>query len=590
MGDRLDSLLEKGVTGLATFVPWQAFEADISHRLLRFLQAASERNIPVSLIVSPEMGVHYAYSGIPKDLALSPEVSARNSRKQEQVAQLPPHLFALPSLYSPDFNKRYFGFLARFQSFLADLYRSNPRILERVSLIQTGSYWKSYRDVSAHACDPFAGVSGDRSKSATLMFRKDVDKYYSQREFLEPEAISANRWKAKGYESVNLKWFQEQSEQIFRHRASQSVQRTGMNVPTFQMELFTPEADPALAFSAVLQALARGNADFASFSRLLDEYAARQSHVCGELAKPYVHWSALGGFKTLSDAEKQFLILKSLLLFGGRSGGLLIDEAEWFSLSQTFRNRVEVLSRSFEKSELKLSNAAVYLNPHLWSEACPLWKALHSQVGAEARMISSLDLLLRENEASLAIVDPEWIVTSDQLKILIRWAERGKRILALPRTVLYTEAAKSVLAQLSAGKEMLDIRIGVSYQVQAAREGKIVLYDTTDLSGDAGNAFVRSLVSLSGQESAVRMSDGRLASIPLQKALFVLNGTGRIVAADLLFTKDVVVSDLAGDEKLESGKRFHLEVPPCGVLPLAIKDTKSKGSAESLDRGAAAWN
>ncbi|MCM2323229.1 MAG: hypothetical protein NDJ90_08195, partial [Oligoflexia bacterium] len=37
MGARLDGLLRRGITHLATFVPWQAVESDISHSLTRFL-------------------------------------------------------------------------------------------------------------------------------------------------------------------------------------------------------------------------------------------------------------------------------------------------------------------------------------------------------------------------------------------------------------------------------------------------------------------------------------------------------------------------------------------------------------------------
>src|SRR5262249_42763507 len=103
LGSRLDELLHAGVTQIATFVPWQALESDISHMLPRLLQAVVERNMTLSLIVTPEVGVHYANSGLPKDLASRPEVQALHSQRGAVGAHLPPNGFSLPSLVSPDF-------------------------------------------------------------------------------------------------------------------------------------------------------------------------------------------------------------------------------------------------------------------------------------------------------------------------------------------------------------------------------------------------------------------------------------------------------------------------------------------------------
>src|SRR5690606_10574290 len=61
--------------------------------------------------------------------------------------------------------------------------------------------------------------------------------------------------------------------------------------------------------------------------------------------------------------------------------------------------------------------------------------------------------------------------------------------------------------------------------------------------------------------------------------LFVLNGTGRSVSADLIFPHEVEISDLAmaivsGEEMpgevSQPGERFSLEVPPCGIIPVGV--------------------
>ena len=127
IGARLDELIRQGITHITTFVPWQAVESDISHTLVRFLQAVSDRKMTVDLILTPEVGVHYPNSGLPKDLmgAKSRAQSAENIATHVGGASidvtLPPNGFRSPSLFSPEFTKRYYSFLSRMDSLLADL-------------------------------------------------------------------------------------------------------------------------------------------------------------------------------------------------------------------------------------------------------------------------------------------------------------------------------------------------------------------------------------------------------------------------------------------------------------------------------------
>ena len=78
IGARLDGLIRQGVTHIATFIPWQAVESDISHTLVRFLQATADRKMTVDLILTPEVGVHYPNSGVPKDL-MAPKAASNDN-------------------------------------------------------------------------------------------------------------------------------------------------------------------------------------------------------------------------------------------------------------------------------------------------------------------------------------------------------------------------------------------------------------------------------------------------------------------------------------------------------------------------------
>src|SRR5262249_7869077 len=106
IGARLDGLIRQGITHITTFVPWQVVESDISHTLVRFLQAASDRKMAVDLILTPELGVHYPNSGLPKDLmaakASGQDNLAAHAGEGHVDVTLPPNGFALPSLFSPE--------------------------------------------------------------------------------------------------------------------------------------------------------------------------------------------------------------------------------------------------------------------------------------------------------------------------------------------------------------------------------------------------------------------------------------------------------------------------------------------------------
>ena len=404
--------------------------------------------------------------------------------------------------------------------------------------------------------------------------------------------MASNRWKTRQLDEVNRRWFQQQSEDVFRNRTFQLVRKKSSSVRLCEIELHTPEADPGMTYSNLMTLLSGGHGDFAKLSGLVEEAAARASRASSGPALGYVHWTSFGPFRGLADPEKQFLILKSLLLMGGRGGGVLIDEDEWFSLSPSFRTRVEAFAKSLANGDLRLRNRALYLAPHLWSGAGTLWVELLSRVGAGTRMISSLELLTREREASLLIVDPSWILTRESIQSLTNWAAGG-RVVVLPRSPLYTEQAKLELERWPrAPKKSKSISV---FRIACTQlgEGKLIIYDLPENLSMAGEAlsswqtFLTAVLSVAEVQGYCRLSDSRLSVIPLEKkgrglGLFVLNGTRRPVSADILFQEDVTVSDLARALSSQHGpsapnaarpapaSRFSLDVPPCGILPLAV--------------------
>ncbi len=599
MGARLDEWIGRGVTRLTTFIPWQAVESDISHSLARFLIAAAERRMDLTLIVTPEVGVHYPSSGLPRELLQKSEGWARTPSGAEMPVMVPPNAIALPSLSSPDFAKRYHAFLARLDSALADLARTHSTVLDHVTLAMTGSFWKYYRSARQASGSAFAGIAGDYSGSASVAFRQRIEQFYSQREFSDAGPAVAQRWKARALEDVNRRWFFQQSEDVFRMRSAQSVQGRAAQVRLTQVELFSPEADPGFTYSSVLQLATGAPVDFHRLSRLIDEMATRVGHAGARAVPSRVHWTGAGAFRLLSDSEKQFLLLKSLLYFGPRGGGVWVDADEWFGLSPAFRSKAEGLARWMSEGRLRSSPSAVYLAPHLWSSYGTLWEELLAAAGGAVdggvSLMASVDAAVSTPGVSLLVVDPATILTQDIVEKLLRWASSGG-LLALPRGPLYSDAARGIIdlavePKGSRGGEeapALEIQLGISYRLHRVGEGKLVLFDLPEglsVQGEALSAwrrFISGMLAVAGFRQPCRSSDGRLQLVSHQRrgggtGLFILNPTSRAVTADLIFPCDVVVSDLAEAiatgpaARIPSTHRYQLEVPPRGVLPVHVE-------------------
>jgi hypothetical protein len=610
MSARLADLSKQGISQIATFVPWQVAESDISHKLTRFLQVAAEKKMKVFLILSPEVGVHFTNSGLPKDVISRTDNMAQHCQAGKIAVNLPPNSFTLPSLFASEFNKRYYSFLGRMDGFFSDLSKAQPSLMKGVTTILTGSFWKYYRSPLVSSQTAFGGNCGDYSNHAALAYRQRAEAFFAQKEFMDPTPADANRWKNRSFEETNRRWFYQQSEDVFRNRSFQMLRKKSTHLKTLELELFTPEADPSVTYSSFLQMISGGHADFGKLSNLIDDATTRSAFCSTGTAAPFIHWTSMGGFRMLSESEKQFLILKSLLLGGGQGGGIIIDETEWLALSPTFRKRAESLARSLVDGEFQLRTQALYLAPHLWSYYGTLWEELIRKGHPNVKMIASLDLLLRESSARLLIVDPAFILTKETIQKLTGWAKAG-RVVVIPRSQLYTESARIELEQILQRTKRIEIDLGMTYRLHALGDGKLVVYDLPDssltLKGESlssWQSFLSAILSISEVENYCRLSDSRLSVIPFETrkdglAVFVLNGTRRPVNADLIFQSTVQIGDLghalsrgvdtetflraeenqnkdaATIEVIEHQtaltNRFALEVPPFGVLPISVE-------------------
>jgi hypothetical protein len=363
--------------------------------------------------------------------------------------------------------------------------------------------------------------------------------------------------------------------------------------------LFTPEVDPQILYSQLTASLTGKKVAMAEFSRVLDYAATHRSATHGHQNLPYIHWSGLGGFRELSDSERQFLLLKSLFLFGPQKGGILIELKDYLEMTPGFKNRMDWIVQSLQQGVLTEKVTVASLIPQLWSSggssgtqtSSSLLSEISHQVQAQSMVTSSIDFLLSQRDVRLIFIDAEWILTEDLLNRLLTWVREGN-VLVLPKTPILTEPAHREFDDLVYSGRPIDMDMGARVKIHTAGNGKVVFFPP-DVNA---KKFVKSCLNLAEILVPVQMSDSRLQTACIQytpamqeeqTALFVLNPTAKNIEADMIFDRDVAIKDLAltmqiqlpvtPDEPLEDSqaaekaRRFHLAVPPNGVLPLIVE-------------------
>jgi hypothetical protein len=579
-----DALVKSGTHRIISFIPWQLAEADPSHTqlLYSFLQMTSERKIHVFLVVTPEVGLHLSNNGLPKDIILSEKNQAQDQKLRPMLVVLPPRAFSLPSFFSPEFIKRYYGFLNRIDQLFFDIKKNQPHLFEKLTIVLTGSFWKYYREPATTA-SYFDGIAGDFSSQVDESYRQCMDHFFSQKEYSMPTAAAANAWKTRSLEKCNRRWFYQHSEDMQRYRSFQSLQKKSTFSTIKEFELFTPEADPDLKYLNFLKMISPTQITFKRLSDWIEENSSRVSYGGLSATSPFVQWSCMGLFSELHDAEKEFLILKSLLLFGARHGGIILDQSDWSSLSENFRSEFQILASALKNEELQLHDQIIYLSSHLWSPHEAPWKELFHLGFPRICMLSSKDLLFKNKNAHLLVVDPNVIINHELLKKMLSWITAG-RVLVLPKNNLYSKNAEKELSLLLKEKN-IEITTGIPYQLCSANNGTVILYDVSDTKNHSDwKNFARSILSITEIEKYCHANDSRLSLLCFEEKssqntgssgmnrliIFILNPTRKEITTDLLFSSNVQMTGIGDSWKnlntctSDHAKKFSLKIKPLG--------------------------
>lgn len=472
---RLDALLSEGVEGIVSFVPWSEVEKEVS-TLSFFLRLVLKKGLRVSLILSPEVGVPYWNSGIPDDLLKVQENLAFSYKNEKIPIFFPPRAFFLPSYFSEAVKKRYLAFLSLMSDFLFDFYRKNSEFSSLLKIVLSGSYWKYYES---------SGIRGDFSASALSSYHKIKEEFLSQKEW----SLERNFWSSHHLEEIHRLWFYHQSEEIFRYKTIQSLCKKSIHFEIQERELLAPEVILQARASEMSDTLQGEVVDvFSKFSLVIEQFSGLmfRGGSSASTLPSFIHWTSLDSFlgytfRTLSLVQREFLILKSILLLGSQmgsqGGGILIEDEEWFSFSDHFRARVKNLSNSLRLEEFFPETLVFYLDQSSFGSDSFFRNELVHQFGySQVKTARSFDLALKQKNLSLIFVDPTWVFTKETIENLIAWIRIGKT-LVLPKTELYSREAAQILLSHSCLSKKIEIDWGVAYQVYPVQDGTLITYE-----------------------------------------------------------------------------------------------------------------
>ena len=232
--------------------------------------------------------------------------------------------------------------------------------------------------------------------------------------------------------------------------------------------------------------------------------------------------------------------------------------------------------------DLYAKNSIYYLVANLWSDMGEMGDELFDMLGSRMQIAHSIDRVFVDENAQILFVDSTMVYTEEFFKKLKVWVDAG-RIAVLPKTLLFSEAARDWVDVISTQSKPIDMNFGLPYQIFQVGAGKMVFFEVPKSMGAGDGAspqslrtFIESMLGLAQVRKNYGNSDVRLSTIELKRksggsGLFILNSSAQKVSGEIFFEGEVAISDLTSPASAAvPASRFEIDVPACGVIPLAV--------------------
>lgn len=568
MGPSLDLWMQKGLRSFITFVPWQGFENDISRVFQRFLQHAYERRLSVDIVVTPELGMSYPLEGIPKDLISNSHNHARSKRHGVLTALTPPVAHPLPTWFSPEMQKRYFSFLHRFQSHLQDFCESNAGAAEHLRVLVGGSYFKYYRSAVSSAYEEFGTEAGDYSAAASNEFRRYLDERFSQ----------DSKKRLKQQEPGQYRAFHRYAEEVFRTKVQQVLSKKNLGVPVEQIELFTPELDPAMQLDQFFSVSMGKSIDGFKYSRYLSKATGRYGSWNGKEAAPVLFWTQNQDCGQNTMSKKQNLLLQAWASVVPRGGKVWMSPQDWYSFSEGFRTKLEGLSTAQQENKWKAQDIVYVLTPHFWSThrwihlILEQLQSLGWKVGV--RFVDRLDAIKEKGRSVLILVDPDIEFTEGQTSDLMSRMRRSKSVWFMSESSLLDPS-------LATAPHAIHLDQGIPCRILPMNEGKWVVYCMQD-SMQALRTLMHQMINLVGESGTVQSISKEAQHVelttqnPSEILHFVFNTSDTVKTFEVKFVKQQKVGEWVGSQ-------MNLDVPAQGVMTFVSESWSDRTRSSTIE-------
>jgi hypothetical protein len=593
MAEKLDRLSKQGIRHLTAFVPWQLAESDIQHSLTRFLDAVLERDLSVSLVLTPELGVKFPYSGVPKDLATDPKVAALDHEGNPFFCTLPPVWFSLPSFHSPEVWSRYGKFLQKCEGWILDFFKKDPTAKKRIQVVLTGGFHRYYRSFSDLRGRQSFSRSGDESKEGLKAFST-----YAKAVSQLPIYL-AERGTTEFQDHLRNQFFWE-SERLFRTKQAACFKRLGNDLDLIHLDLLSPEADPAMLVSSVLNDFGSSFQSMNTLNRRIsEELRVVRTDGKKEIA-PAIHWSSLGIFGSLKESERQFLLWKTLLNAGSRKGALFLSEEEFNRLQPSFRKKLGFFADLCLEGELRTDPEVIMVsNEDSSHSGLNAHRSRFPNIGeGDLLQVTDFSLIPRFTDLKLVLVDDPAIIDSSSLGKLIEFSRKGGTV-ALSTEARLTELAKVEWKEFYDFKKSLETPLGGGLEIYRVEQGQWIVYEK---SGDSGREIsldakvFQAIYSLAEVSLGYEMNDGACELLALKKkevrsrALFLMNPKSLTQNPLLSFGAEKEVCDFLETYRTPESiqivalRECRVEVPSHGILSLQLsgfgEDERERALAE----------
>lgn len=593
MAERLDRLSKQGIKHLTAFVPWQLAESDIQHSLTRFLKEVLERDLSVSLVLTPELGVKFPYAGVPKDLATNESVFALDTQGDPFICALPPVWFALPSFNDPQVWSRYTKFLQKCEGWILDFFREDPSAKKRIQVVLTGGFFRYYRSYAEVCGFDKISTCGDESKAGLKAFAP-----YTKKSLQSPEGKLELRKESdlsEYQENLRRAYFWE-AEREFRAKQQACFKRLGQDLDLIHLDLLTPEADSALLAATTFSEL---NASFDS-SRALNNRLSRELRVIRSDGKkeiaPAIHWSSLGLFSKMNESVRQFFLWKTLLNTGSRKGALFLSEAEFNRLQPSFRKKLCFFADLALEGELRVDPEVAMVSYEGSSHArLNSNRSLFPNCGeADLLQITDFSLLRRMTDLKCVLVDDRVVIDSVSLSKLIDFSRRGGTV-ALSKSARFTELARLEWKEFYDFKKSFETPlIGGGLEIYQVEKGKFIHFES---SGEVDSKTYQAIFSLAEVSSRFEITQNRCEILSLKKkegsdrALFLMNSDSKTTEPMIKFDGEKGVCDFLETYRNKENthpvslKECRVEIPAYGILSLHVsgfgEDERERKIAEA---------